>query len=314
MILIHIAIFLMLAIAVGILYAAATLVPLLPAWFVRVALHDGDHNVAAKTSQWNEGLHQSRLRAYGDKLRGHVPPLEEIIACVVFAVTAGAGLLALLIAGNSIGIQRPAIADDVIPWLIGVALTLAIAYAFGRRREERWLAAFVLATGVLGIIAWAVIKAEASVTDPVLYAQGGHPLKDLLFAPAWIFIELAILGGAALSHVGLSAALRLVAWASGVAIELGLKTTVFALHVGALVLRLFLLGIRLVLGLVFLPAAVLWRLIRRLAGRSPDDSYRLPALPGEDPSEPGAVSSPASAPALASAANTGSAISTAKGF
>lgn len=120
---------------------------------------------------------------------------------------------------------------------------------------------------------------------PAQYAEGYHPFRDYLFAPAWIFVELCVFGGAALTHNGFGAGLRTFAWVAGAALEVALKITILTIQTVGLAIRTLLVCSRFALGIVFYPAAVVYRLLSRFAGRTPDGITRLPALPGEESAE-----------------------------
>ncbi len=260
-------------------YLAVTLVLLLPGCFLREALRRGDERSASQALALRQSLTKSRALAFARRLMKHDWTSSEVVVSAVFVLTTAAAVLAILVAGYVLGLARPTAGDKLLPWVLGGSIAVSMAYAWAQRKAEPWLAAVVIVCGTASVILISLLKVEATVIAPADYLYH-HPLKDRLLAPTWIAIESSAFAGSSMSHAGISGAIRAAGALAALLIEIGVAAIAFALRLGELLVRGVLVVSRLVLGLLLIPAEVLYRALRRRLGTDMDGNHHLPPISG----------------------------------
>lgn len=254
---------------------------LIPGWLSRSAAGQAQKRVSEKRSELESGLTESAAMDFCRRLRGCRWSSSEVTPGVVFLVISAAALLSVLVAGNVLGLRRPEVAEEWLPWILGLALLASMSEAWTRPTNGHWLRIAVIVLALAALMLITVVKVEATVVPAGTYAKY-HPLKDALLYPAWIAIELTLfLGAAVLGHAGVDNAVRLVGWTLGLLGEALLCGLILVVALAGFALQFILHAIHLLLGMVFMPAAMAWEALRRHLGTDLDGNFRLPALPGE---------------------------------
>lgn len=253
----------------------ATLILVLPGSSLRLALGHGDHNTAAKAAALRQSLGRSRPLGLARRLMAHDWSAAEVVVCCVFVLTLAAGVLAILVAGYVLGVTRPTIADQALPWVLGASIAVGMAYSWERRKGEPLLAWVVLICGIVSVLAIAVMKAEASVANPAVYLQH-HPVKDKLFAPTWVAVEIGAFAGCSIASAGFPATVHALGAFIGLLIEICAAVLAGLTWLGEFVIRGLLVISRLVVGLLLIPAELLYLAVRRKVGTDLDGVYYLP--------------------------------------
>jgi len=267
------------AIPIAAAFTVATVVLVLPGSALRLALGRGDENAASKATALQQALRGCRPLAFARRIMAHEWTVTQVVVCCVFVLTLAAGVLAILVAGYVLGVMRPTIADRVLPWVLGASIAVAMAYAWGERKAEPWLASVVLVCGVVSIVAIALMKVEATVTDPATYISS-HPLKDKLLAPTWIAVEIGAFAGCSIAGAGFPATVHALGAFAGLLIEITAAALNGLIWLSELVLRGLLVIGRLVVGLLLIPAELLYLAIRRKVGTDLDGNHHLPLPAG----------------------------------
>lgn len=267
------------AIPIAAAFTVATVVLVLPGSALRLALGRGDENAATKATVLRHSLRNCRPLAFARRLMAHDWTVAEVVVCCVFVLTLAAGVLAILVAGYVLGVMRPTIADQALPWVLGASIAVAMAYAWGERRTEPWLAATILVAGIVSVVAIALMKVEATVVDPATYVSN-HPLKDKLLAPTWIAVEIGAFAACSLAGAGLPATVHALGAFVGLLIEIAAAMLSGLTWLSELVVRGLLVIGRLIVGLLLIPAELLYIGIRRKVGTDLDGNYYLPLPSG----------------------------------
>lgn len=267
------------AIPIAAAFTVATVILVLPGSALRLALGRGDENAASKATVMRQSLRNCRPLAFARRIMAHDWTATEVVVCWVFVVTLVAGVLAILVAGYVLGVMRPTIADQALPWVLGASIAVGMAYAWGERTTEPWLAATILVAGIISVVAIALMKVEATVVDPATYVSN-HPLKDKLLAPTWIAVEIGAFAACSLAGAGLTAAIHAVAGLVGLVIEILAAALNGLIWLGELVVRGLLVIGRLVVGIFLIPAELLYLAIRRKVGTDLDGNFYLPLPSG----------------------------------
>lgn len=259
---------------------ACTLVGLFPAWAVREALADGAETIARTSGRVRQAARGSDALAFARRLRTHRWSVATVTTGAVFLLVTAAGLLSVLVAGNVVGLQRPAVGEAWLPWILGGALLAILAEAWPSRGQPGFgLRVITVSSAFVAVVIVAILKAEATTIPPAEYARY-HPFKDWLLGPFWVALEAAFfLGGAVLGRPGIECGMRALGWLVGLgletAIQLGLALVVAVLAIT----RAVLVALRLLISALFLPAALLWAAVRKAAGTDLDGNPRLVGLP-----------------------------------
>lgn len=264
----------LIAIPIVAAFSVATLIFVLPGSALRLAMGRGDEHAATKAAMLRQALRSSRPLGFARRIMAHEWSAAEVVVCCVFILTLSAGVLAILVAGYVLGIARPTFADQALPRVLGASLAVGMAYAWEKRKTEPWLAAVVLFSGTVSIIAMSLMKVEATVTDPATYVST-HPLKDILLAPTWIAVEIGAFAACSLAGGGLAATLHALGGFIGLLIEIavaGLNGLVWLIEI---VMRGLLVIGSLLIGLVLTPGEFMFLMVRLKVGTDLDGRYHL---------------------------------------
>jgi hypothetical protein len=268
------------AIVAGCLFLVGALF-LTPGWMLRSAAGEARARIATGRSTLASAASEARAMEFCRRLRGGSWSLGDVRSGLVFLLISSAALLSVLVAGNVLGLRRPEVAEAWLPWLLGLALLASLTEAWTRPDGERWLAVAVVLFALAALVLITVLKVEATIIPATTYVKH-HPLKEALLYPGWIAVELTLfLGAAVLGREGVDNGIRVGGWSLGLVGEAVLRALICLINATGYLLEWFLEAIHLGLGLVFLPAALVWEALRRRAGTDLDGNSRLPALPGE---------------------------------